>query len=129
MVEASIVTATVPSPLGLTIEIGLRALANDGTNVSRSFWSTGAARADRVGLRANWIAFMRIFHCDHCSQLVFFEISECVNCHHPLAFLPDAGYIGSLDKREDGTWHSPVPALEGKAYRLCRNYTEHAVCN
>ena len=30
---------------------------------------------------------MKIFHCDHCDNLVFFENTHCVNCGHVLAFL------------------------------------------
>jgi hypothetical protein len=30
---------------------------------------------------------MKIFHCGHCQQLIFFENSRCVSCDHPLAYL------------------------------------------
>ena len=72
---------------------------------------------------------MKIFHCDHCGQLVFFENTECVSCRHKLAYLPDLGVVGSLDGGDDGTWHSPLPRAEGKRYRLCRNYEVAQVCN
>lgn len=32
---------------------------------------------------------MKIFHCNHCRQLVFFENIQCVKCGHALAYLPD----------------------------------------
>ena len=72
---------------------------------------------------------MKVFHCDHCDQLVFFESVRCVRCEHALAYLPDLGVVGSLEQAEDGSWRSPLARAEGKAYRLCRNYTEHNVCN
>src|SRR3954453_6734227 len=72
---------------------------------------------------------MKIFHCDHCGNLVFFENVQCVNCEHPLAYLPDLGVVGSLDQGDDGLWSSPLSRSAGKPYRLCRNYTEHNVCN
>lgn len=72
---------------------------------------------------------MKIFHCDHCEQLVFFENSACLSCGHPLAFLPDIYAIGSLAPTEDGTLQCPAPAAQHQRYRLCDNYTQHNVCN
>lgn len=74
---------------------------------------------------------MNIFHCDHCDQLVFFENVYCLNCHHPLAYLPDLQEIGSLERKADGAWHSPIPASNGapRRYRLCANYDRDNVCN
>ncbi len=70
---------------------------------------------------------MRIFHCDHCDHLVFFENTACVRCGHLLAFLPDLGEIGSLERVDDMRWRSPL--AHGATYRLCRNYREENVCN
>ena len=75
---------------------------------------------------------MKVFHCDHCGHLLFFENTQCVNCGHLLAFLPDLMLVGSLDPiREDDTslWTSPLPAAAGRRYRLCVNYSDHQVCN
>ena len=72
---------------------------------------------------------MKVFHCDHCRQLVFFENSQCVSCGHWLAYLPDARCMGSLDQDDRGLWRSPMPSLKNAGYRLCRNYTEQSVCN
>src|SRR5436190_20290786 len=70
---------------------------------------------------------MRVFHCNHCQQLVFFESSQCVHCGRTLAFLPDLKIVGSLDPR-NGVW---VSRASGKiqTYRLCANYIDHNVCN
>jgi hypothetical protein len=72
---------------------------------------------------------MRVYHCDHCPNLLFFESSQCVSCGSALAFLPDLGIVASLDKGEDGIWTSPAESAVGKRYRLCQNYVEHNVCN
>jgi hypothetical protein len=72
---------------------------------------------------------MRIFHCDHCGNLVFFENTHCLGCGHLLAFLPDLMEIGSLDPAGEGTWCSPHPAAGGRTYRLCANYSGSQVCN
>ena len=72
---------------------------------------------------------MRVFNCDHCQHLVFFENVFCVKCNQTLAYLPDLGVIGSLDPAGDGLYTSPLPRSNGQQYRLCQNYTEHNVCN
>ncbi|QEL17939.1 zinc-binding metallopeptidase family protein [Limnoglobus roseus] len=73
---------------------------------------------------------MKIFHCDHCDHVAFFENVQCVKCGHTLAYLPDLGVVGSLDlDPETKTWKSPLQRAAGKEYRLCRNYTDQNVCN
>jgi hypothetical protein len=78
---------------------------------------------------------MKVFHCDHCGNLLFFENTQCVRCGQVVAYLPDLAIVGSLDPNNDqtpdrvGTWRSPVRAAAGKNYRLCRNYALEQVCN
>jgi len=68
---------------------------------------------------------MKIFHCDHCQQLVFFENVQCVNCERPLAYVPELTDIASLEAAGENLWRS----REGHTYRLCQNYSQHNVCN
>ena len=68
---------------------------------------------------------MKVFHCDHCQQLVFFENVSCVKCGRTLAYLPDRDEMASLEPAEGGIWKSRA----GKAYRLCENYSKEKVCN
>lgn len=72
---------------------------------------------------------MKVFDCDHCGQLVFFENVFCLSCGHALAYLPDLGVIGSLEPLGDGLWRSPLPEAAGHSYRLCSNYSQLNVCN
>lgn len=72
---------------------------------------------------------MKVFHCDHCDALVFFENVRCVNCDHALAYLPDLEAIGSLNEAGENLWTSPLPRSGGGKYRLCENYVKHNVCN
>jgi hypothetical protein len=72
---------------------------------------------------------MDIFHCESCGQLVFFENTQCVQCGHRLAYLPDAEQMGSLESVADGLWHSAGTDGAGTEYRLCANYTAYDVCN
>ena len=39
---------------------------------------------------------MKVFHCDQCQHLVFFESIECVNCHSVLAYAPDLGAMTAI---------------------------------
>ena len=71
---------------------------------------------------------MKVFHCDHCGNLVFFENVQCLNCQAPLAFLPDTEEIGSLEPAEEGLFRTPGEAAVRK-YRLCENYAQENVCN
>ena len=73
---------------------------------------------------------MKVFHCDHCQHLVFFENTQCVNCGRLLAFLPDLLLVGSLDPVPDAPerWRSPIARATGE-YRLCDNYRVAQVCN
>jgi len=72
---------------------------------------------------------LKVFHCDHCQALVFFENTECLACGHRLAFLPDAIDIASLESLERDAWSAPATPGAQPRYRLCRNYTEASVCN
>lgn len=77
---------------------------------------------------------MKIFHCDHCRHLLFFENVRCVNCGHDLAYLPDLRVVGSLEADGEslgGTrrWRTPIPRAAGRTYKLCENYSAHNVCN
>ena len=76
---------------------------------------------------------MKIFRCDGCDQVVYFESVRCTRCDRTLAFLPDRGIVAAVeveapDKADAGTvWRTLVEG--GGRYRPCLNSTEHAVCN
>jgi hypothetical protein len=72
---------------------------------------------------------MKVFHCDHCGHLLFFENTQCVRCGHAVAYLPDLACVGSLDQHDDGSWRSPRATAGSRGHRLCANYVDHQVCN
>src|SRR5438105_15772684 len=72
---------------------------------------------------------MKIFHCDQCQNLLFFENTACVKCGRALAYLPDAAEMCSLDAVTDDSWAPGVPGAHDARYRLCRNYTAENICN
>jgi hypothetical protein len=72
---------------------------------------------------------MKIFHCDHCQQLVFFENVQCLKCYRPLAYLPDLGVVGSLEPVRPRVWRCPIGRATEQTYRLCENYDRENICN
>ncbi|MEC5387880.1 putative zinc-binding peptidase [Uliginosibacterium sp. H3] len=70
---------------------------------------------------------MKIFHCDHCGHLLFFENSLCVNCGHALAYIPAQQDIASLEAAGDNLWR-PVNSASSESFRLCSNY-DSGICN
>jgi hypothetical protein len=59
---------------------------------------------------------MKVFHCERCEQVLFFENSQCVICGTAQAFVPDVSKMVALPE-------------EPGVHRLCHNYTEYQTCN
>ena len=76
---------------------------------------------------------MKIFRCDGCDQVVYFESVRCTRCSRTLAFLPDRGVVTAVEaeaaEAPDGAVVWRTLSAAGGRYRPCRNSTEHAVCN
>jgi hypothetical protein len=75
---------------------------------------------------------MRVFNCDHCGHLVFFDSVQCLHCGNALAFLPDALVMAALvpaPQQGPGLWQRVGPDGGGALYRMCQNHTEHQACN
>lgn len=72
---------------------------------------------------------MKIIHCDHCQNLVFFENVKCLNCGHLLGFIPQIQQMVSLEPSADGFYTTPNPDAGNARYRLCSNYQNQDICN
>jgi hypothetical protein len=73
---------------------------------------------------------MKTFHCDKCSQQVFFENTLCFNCNSTLGFQPETRSINAFEPAETpGQWRSLHRNDAGKLYKQCSNYVEYNVCN
>lgn len=77
---------------------------------------------------------MKIFTCAACKNVAFFENSQCVRCGHQLAYLSDSEVLSALEPADNAVDGSArFVALDSAAkslhYKLCQNYTTHAVCN
>lgn len=70
---------------------------------------------------------MKLFTCQGCGALLYFENYRCENCGRALGYLPDINEISALDAKPDGAGWT-VLAAQGVAYKFCAN-TLHGVCN
>ncbi len=78
---------------------------------------------------------MKLFKCQHCGQLLYFENDLCVKCSHRLGFIPEIMNLSALvaaDAADQGaaaaqsTWRAL--AIDDKLYRSCAN-AAFGVCN
>jgi hypothetical protein len=68
---------------------------------------------------------MKLFKCQHCEQLLYFENTVCEKCSHRLGFIPEIMNLSALEPAGDA-WRAL--AVDKKLYRLCAN-AEFGVCN
>lgn len=71
---------------------------------------------------------MRLFHCSHCGQRVFFENLRCEACHASLGFVPEEMDMVAFSVDADDVWRRR-PGSDGVAQRPCSNYAVEGVCN
>lgn len=70
---------------------------------------------------------MKLFQCQSCGNILYFENRTCERCGHRLGYLPDAGTLSALEPSgSDNRW-SPL-AAPGQSSFLCTN-AEHDACN
>lgn len=72
---------------------------------------------------------MKIFYCDKCRQILYFENVLCMNCDSELGFLPHLCAMSTLEQVGDNRWKALVPKAKGRIYKKCRNYIHENVCN
>jgi hypothetical protein len=69
---------------------------------------------------------MKLFACQVCGQLLYFENTRCEHCHRALGYLPNLGTLSSLEPKAGGDWL--VLAAQERAYKFCDN-ARYGVCN
>ena len=72
---------------------------------------------------------MKIFHCDHCGHLLFFESTSCVSCGHRVAYLPDLQVVTSLEPDSADILRSVRSEARQCGYRVCANLAIEGTCN
>ena len=68
---------------------------------------------------------MKLFKCQHCEQLLYFENTVCEKCAHQLGFIPEIMNLSALEPKGD-VWRAL--AVDKKRYRFCAN-AQFNVCN
>ena len=68
---------------------------------------------------------MKLFKCQHCSQVLYYENVRCEQCAHRLGYLPAENTLVTLEP--NGNDWTPITRPE-QSYRFCVN-AAHEVCN
>jgi len=68
---------------------------------------------------------MKLFRCQTCAQLLYFENRQCQRCFHRLGYLPAEAVLSAVEP-EDGLWRAL--ALPATRYRFCAN-AAYDTCN
>ena len=72
---------------------------------------------------------MRLFSCQSCAQILFFENTRCERCRHAVGFWPATTALQALEPAPDSTGDTWVAlGVPGRTFKLCAN-AAHAVCN
>jgi hypothetical protein len=69
---------------------------------------------------------MKLFECQHCTQLLYFENTRCEQCGHVLGYLPESAVLSALVPEGGKRWRAL--AAPETLFRLCAN-AEHNACN
>ncbi|MDA8252253.1 MAG: putative zinc-binding peptidase [Rhodospirillales bacterium] len=69
---------------------------------------------------------MRLFRCQNCDQVLYFENVRCERCSSRLGYVPEQGLLHALAEAEGQAWR-PL-AMRGRAFRFCANAAQDA-CN
>ena len=68
---------------------------------------------------------MKLFKCQSCQQILYFENTVCVRSGHRLGYIPEIATLSALEPAGD-IWRAL--ATSGDTFRFCAN-AEHAACN
>jgi hypothetical protein len=69
---------------------------------------------------------MRVFTCQACGQLLYFENVRCERCGRVLGYLSDLATISALEPAQNDHWGAL--GANGQHYRFCKN-RDYSVCN
>src|ERR1700692_423612 len=68
---------------------------------------------------------MKLFRCQNCAQLLYFENTHCERCSYRLGYLPARATLSALDPADDHWQTLATPAVR---VRFCDN-AGHGICN
>ncbi len=68
---------------------------------------------------------MKLFRCDHCGNVIYFENTVCEHCGHTLGYWYKTNMMVSLEHEDD---HLRAPILPESKFVYCAN-AQHGACN
>ena len=68
---------------------------------------------------------MKLFECQNCGQLVYFENTQCERCGFPLGFLPDVAMLTALKANGSGGYTPLSDPARSVSY--CANFAHVGV--
>ena len=71
---------------------------------------------------------MKLFECEHCAGVLFFENTLCRGCNAALGYCVETGRLATVPDGTDAQ-ASFVTGGGPARYRRCRNYSDHGACN
>ena len=71
---------------------------------------------------------MRLFTCQSCEQILFFENTVCEHCKHKLGYLPGLSVLSALEPAGGDLWRPLEPRIRQAELAYCANHA-HDVCN
>src|SRR5690606_401083 len=72
-------------------------------------------------------AAMKLFRCDHCNNIIYFENVVCESCGLALGYWHETNIMVSLEHPAAGNGFA-TPALPGQQFDYCAN-ARHGACN
>ncbi|MCA9396427.1 MAG: putative zinc-binding peptidase [Candidatus Omnitrophica bacterium] len=72
---------------------------------------------------------MKIYNCDICGSLIYFENTWCMDCHSSLGYLPLLDNMSSLETAGGDSFKALTKPANGALFRKCRNYSAESACN
>jgi hypothetical protein len=71
---------------------------------------------------------MRVFSCT-CGNRLFFDNERCMGCGRRAGFVPELAELVAIEGDDQHGWRALHPALQGRHFHRCRNYSQEEVCN
>lgn len=71
---------------------------------------------------------MRLFSCQSCDQILFFENVRCERCQHQLGFWAEDCLLSAIEPTAEGADTYTALGVPDRTFRLCAN-AQYGVCN
>src|SRR3954469_23993059 len=80
----------------------------------------------------HWRRPVKLFSCQKCAQVLFFENTVCTQCGQPVAYSVEAASLVSTPRDESKAaqpFKVKLPNGKRALFSKCKNFTEHDACN